>query len=71
MKRNRYQLADLADRILLLATFLAVLLYALTPATEVTRGPLLLTAFIAILWQSRLYSSFSSLGATPLPPTGG
>ncbi|MDQ2921662.1 MAG: ATP-binding protein [Acidobacteriota bacterium] len=33
----------------LFATFLAVLLYALTPATPATRGPLLLTAFIAIL----------------------
>lgn len=33
----------------LLATFLAVLLYALTPTTQPTRGPLLLTAFIAIL----------------------
>ena len=33
----------------LLATLIAILLYALTPATPATRGPLLLTAFVAIL----------------------
>jgi nitrogen fixation/metabolism regulation signal transduction histidine kinase len=33
----------------LLATLFAVLLYALTPATPATRGPFLLTAFVAIL----------------------
>ena len=33
----------------LLATLIAVLLYALTPATPETRGPLLLAAFVAIL----------------------
>jgi signal transduction histidine kinase len=50
MKRNRYQFGlTLLTGFFLLATFLAVLLYALTPATEATRGPLLLTAFIAIL----------------------
>lgn len=50
MKRNRYQFGlILLTGFFLLATFLAVLLYALTPTTEVTRGPLLLTAFIAIL----------------------
>lgn len=50
MKRNRYQFGlTLLTGFFLLATFLAVLLYALTPANEATRGPLLLTAFIAIL----------------------
>ncbi len=32
-----------------LATIFAILLYAMTPATPATRGPLLLTAFVAIL----------------------
>jgi nitrogen fixation/metabolism regulation signal transduction histidine kinase len=50
MRGNRYQLGlTLLIAFFLLATFLAVLLYALTPATPATRGPLLLTAFIAIL----------------------
>jgi len=50
MKRKRYQFGlMLLTGFFLLATFLAVLLYALTPATQATRGPLLLTAFIAIL----------------------
>ncbi len=53
MKRNRYQFGlTLLTGFFLLATFLAVLLYALTPTTQATRGPLLLTAFIAILMGS-------------------
>lgn len=50
MRGNRYQFGlTLLTGVFLLATFLAVLLYALTPTTPATRGPLLLTAFIAIL----------------------
>jgi signal transduction histidine kinase len=47
---NRYQFGlTLLTGFFLLATLIAVLLYALTPATPATRGPLLLTAFVAIL----------------------
>jgi len=50
MKRNRYQFGlTLLIGVFLSATFLAVLLFAFTPTTPATRGPLLLTAFIAIL----------------------
>src|SRR6266850_7993116 len=50
MRGNRYQFGlTLLTGVFLLATFLAVLLYALTPATPATRGPLLLAAFVAIL----------------------
>lgn len=50
MRGNRYQFGlTLLTGIFLLATFFAVLLYALTPTTPATRGPLLLTAFVAIL----------------------
>jgi signal transduction histidine kinase len=50
MKRNRYQFGlTLLTGFFVLATLFAVLLYALTPATPATRGPLLLTAFVAIL----------------------
>jgi signal transduction histidine kinase len=50
MTRNRYQFGlTLLTGFFLLATLLAVLLYALTPTTPATRGPLLLTAFVAIL----------------------
>jgi signal transduction histidine kinase len=50
MKRNRYQFGlTLLTGVFLLATLFAVLLYASTPATPATRGPLLLTAFVAIL----------------------
>lgn len=50
MRGNRYQFGlTLLTGFFLLATFLAVLLYALTPTTPATRGPLLLTTFIAIL----------------------
>jgi signal transduction histidine kinase len=47
---NRYQFGlTLLTGFFLLATLIAVLLYGLTPATPATRGPLLLTAFVAIL----------------------
>ena len=50
MTRNRYQFGlTLLTGFFLLATLIAVLLYAVTPATPATRGPLLLTAFVAIL----------------------
>jgi signal transduction histidine kinase len=50
LKRNRYQFGlTLLTGVFLLATLFAVLLYAFTPATPATRGPLLLTAFVAIL----------------------
>ena len=50
MTRNRYQFGlTLLTGFFLLATLMAVLLYAITPATPSTRGPLLLTAFVAIL----------------------
>jgi signal transduction histidine kinase len=48
--RNRYQFGlTLLTGFFLLATLIAVLLYSVTPATPSARGPLLLTAFIAIL----------------------
>lgn len=47
---NRYQFGlSLLTGFFLLATLFAVLLYALTPTTPATRGPLLLAAFVAIL----------------------
>jgi signal transduction histidine kinase len=47
---NRYQFGlTLLTGFFILATLFAVLLYALTPSTPVTRGPLLLAAFVAIL----------------------
>lgn len=47
---NRYQFGlTLLVGFFLLATLIAVLLYSITPATPATRGPLLLTAFVAIL----------------------
>jgi signal transduction histidine kinase len=50
MRGNRYQFGlTLLTGFFLLATLIAVLLYAVTPATPSTRGPLLLTAFVAIL----------------------
>src|SRR6266508_2662306 len=50
MTRNRYQFGlTLLIGFFLFATLFAILLYALTPATPATRGPLLLTAFVAIL----------------------
>jgi len=48
--RNRYQFGlTLLTGFFLLATLIAVLFYAVMPATPSTRGPLLLTAFVAIL----------------------
>jgi signal transduction histidine kinase len=48
--RNRYQFGlTLLTGFFLLATLIAILLYAIMPATPSTRGPLLLTAFVAIL----------------------
>jgi signal transduction histidine kinase len=50
MRGNRYQFGlTLLTGFFVLATLLAVLLYAITPATPATRGPLLLSAFVAIL----------------------
>lgn len=50
MRGNRYQFGlTLLTGVFLSATLLAVLLFAFTPATPATRGPLLLTAFVAIL----------------------
>src|SRR5258708_23883682 len=47
---NRYQFGlTLLTGFFLLATLIAVLFYAAMPATPSTRGPLLLTAFVAIL----------------------
>ena len=47
---NRYKFGlTLLTGFFLLATLVAVLLYAVVPATPSTRGPLLLTAFVAIL----------------------
>jgi signal transduction histidine kinase len=47
---KRYQLGlTLLTGFFLLTTVFAVLLYALTPETPATRGPLLLAAFIAVL----------------------
>ena len=50
MARNRYQFGlTLLTGFFLLATVIAVLLYTITPPTPAARGPLLLTAFVAIL----------------------
>jgi signal transduction histidine kinase len=50
LTRNRYQFGlTLLTGFFLLATLIAVLLYSVSPATPSARGPLLLTAFIAIL----------------------
>jgi len=50
MARTRYQFGlTLLTGFFLLATLIAVLLYAVTPTTPATKGPLLLTAFVAIL----------------------
>src|SRR5438128_1531441 len=55
MARNRLQFGvALLIGFFLLATLFAVLLYALAPATPAVRGPILLTAFIAILIGSLL-----------------
>lgn len=50
MTRNRYQFGlTLLVGFFLLASLFAILLYAVTPATPATRGPLFLTIFIAVL----------------------
>jgi nitrogen fixation/metabolism regulation signal transduction histidine kinase len=55
MARNRLQFGlALLIGFFLLATLFAVLLYSLAPATPAARGPILLTAFIAILIGSLL-----------------
>ena len=47
---NRIQFGlSLLTGFFLIASLFAVLLYALTPATPAARGPILLSAFIAIL----------------------
>lgn len=59
MPRNRIQLGlSLLTALFLLATLFAVLLFALSPATPAARGPLLLTAFIAILIGSLIFILF-------------
>jgi signal transduction histidine kinase len=53
--RTRYQFGlSLLAGFFLLATLFAILLYLLTPETPVTRGPLLLATFVAILLGSLL-----------------
>ena len=55
MTRTRYRFGlSLLTGFFLLATLFAILLYLLTPETPVTRGPLLLAAFVAILLGSLL-----------------
>ena len=50
MTRNRYQFGlTILTGFFLLATLFAILLYIVTPATPVTRGPLFLTVFVAVL----------------------
>jgi hypothetical protein len=43
------------------AKLLAILLYSLTPAKEAARGPLLVTAFVAILLGSQLVREAAGL----------
>ncbi|MBA3514828.1 MAG: hypothetical protein H0T77_10675 [Pyrinomonadaceae bacterium] len=53
---NRIQLGfSLLTALFLLATLFAVLLFALSPPTPAARGPLLLTAFVAILIGSLVF----------------
>src|SRR6266550_1238130 len=55
IRRTRYQFGlSLLAGFFLLATLFAILLYLLTPETPVTRGPMLLAAFVAILLGSLL-----------------
>jgi nitrogen fixation/metabolism regulation signal transduction histidine kinase len=50
MTRNRYQFGlTLLTAFFILATLFAILLYVVTPATPVTRGPLFLTVFVGVL----------------------
>ena len=56
IRGNRIQLGlSLLTALFLLATLFAVLLFALSPATPAARGPLLLTAFVAILIGSLVF----------------
>jgi signal transduction histidine kinase len=51
MRGNRYQFGlTLLTGFFLLATAIAIILYAVTPETPSTRGPLLLTVFVASLF---------------------
>jgi len=55
MSRNRFQLGlTMLSGLFLLAVLFVVLLYALTPETPISRGPILLASFIAILLGSLL-----------------
>jgi len=55
MSRNRFQLGlTMLSGLFLLAVLFVVLLYALTPETPISRGPILLASFIAILLGSIL-----------------
>src|SRR5215204_5144855 len=55
MTRNRFQFGlTLLTGLFLLAVMFAVLLYAVTPQTPASRGPILLASFIAILIGSLL-----------------
>lgn len=59
MRGNRIHLGlSLLTALFLLATLFAVLLFALSPATPAARGPLLLTAFVAILIGSLIFILF-------------
>ena len=59
IRGNRIQLGlSLLTALFLLATLFAVLLFALSPATPAARGPLLLTAFVAILIGSLVFILF-------------
>jgi len=56
MRGNRIQLGlSLLTALFLLATLFVVLLFALSPATPAARGPLLPTAFVAILIGSLVF----------------
>src|SRR6476660_6786293 len=53
--RNRFQFGlTMLTGLFLLAVLFAILLYALTPETPASRGPILLASFIAILLGSLL-----------------
>ena len=55
MKRSRFQFGlTLLTGLFLLAVLFAILLYALTPQSPASRGPILLASFVAILIGSLL-----------------
>jgi signal transduction histidine kinase len=59
IRRNRINVGlSLLAALFLLATLFAALLFALSPATPAARGPLLLTAFVAILLGSLVFILF-------------